>query len=79
MSEQPTPTPDDHAPTNNPDAALHWAAVAYNLAAAREARGQYLTPDEQTNFHQYQNAARSHGYTDRDVRDHAKALQGATR
>lgn len=74
MSEQ-QPTPDDGTPTNNPDAALHWAAVAYNLAATREAQGQYLNNDEQKAFTRYQSAARSHGYTDGQVRQHANTIR----
>lgn len=74
---EPTPAPDDGTPTNNPAAALHWAAEAYNLAARREARGQFLGGDEQANFTRYQTAARSHGYTERDVRAYAATLPTA--
>ena len=71
MSEQQL---NDGTPTNDPAAALHWAAVAYNLAASREGRGQFLTVDEQASFTRYQSAARLHGYTDRDVRAYAATL-----
>lgn len=70
----PSPTPDDGTPTNNPAAALHWAAEAYNLAARREAQGRYLNTDEQANYQRYQSAARSHGFTEQQVRDHAATL-----
>jgi hypothetical protein len=75
MSEQ--TTVDDGTPQNDPAAALHWAAVAYNLAAARERQGNYLTTDEQAQFTRYQSAARSHGFTDQDVRTHAAELNEA--
>ena len=64
----------DGTPTNDPAAALHWAAVAYGLAEAREQQGHFLTSDEQAAFTRYQSAARSHGFTDEQVRDHAKTL-----
>lgn len=44
--QPPTPTPDDGTPTNDPAAALHWAAVAIGLAEAREQQGHFLTADE---------------------------------
>jgi hypothetical protein len=69
--------PDDGTPTNDPAAALHWAAAAYNLAAAREQQGNFLTADEQANFTRYQTAARSHGQTDGDVRAYAATLSSA--
>lgn len=61
----------DGTPANDPDAALHWAGVAYNLAASREERGQFLTTSEQANYTRYQSAARSHGFTEQQVRDYA--------
>lgn len=67
----------DGTPANDPSAALHWAAEAYNLAARRELKGHYLNSDEQANFTRYQNAARSHGYTDQDVRAYAATLNSA--
>jgi hypothetical protein len=73
----PTPTQDDGTPTNDPAAALHWAAVAYGLAAAREQQGHYLTPDEQAAYTQYQSAARAHGFTEEQVREHEKTLRPA--
>jgi hypothetical protein len=75
--QAPTPTPDDGTPRNNPDAALHWAAEAYNLAARRENQGKFLNADEQANYTRYQSTARSHGHTDQDVRDHAATLSTA--
>jgi hypothetical protein len=75
--QQPSPAPDDGTPTNDPAAALHWAAEAYNLAARREQQGNFLNADEQANFTRYQSAARSHGYTDQDVRAHAATLESA--
>jgi hypothetical protein len=74
-SQQPTPEPDDGTPTNDPAAALFFAAAAYGLAQAREAQGNFLTVDEQAAFTRYQSAARSHGYTDVQVREHAATLR----
>lgn len=74
QAETPTPAPDDGTPTTNPAAALHWAAEAYNHAARREAQGRYLNTDEQTNYQRYQSAARSHGYTEQQVRVYAASL-----
>lgn len=68
----------DGTPTNDPAAALHWAGAAYNLAAAREGRGQFLTTDEQANYTRYQSAARSHGFTEQQVRDYAASLTRTT-
>lgn len=75
--QQPTPRADDGTPRNNPAAALHWAAEAYNLAARREQQGRFLNADEQANYTRYQSAARSHGHTDQDVRAHAATLNSA--
>lgn len=71
---EPTPAPDDGTPTNDPAAALHWAAAATGLAEAREQQGHYLTPDEQAAFTRYQSAARSHGFTDEQIRCYANTL-----
>lgn len=66
---EPTPAPEtDGTPTQDPAAALHFAAVAIGLAEARETQGHYLTTEEQAVFHRYQNAARSHGFTEQQVR-----------
>lgn len=70
----PTPTPDDGTPQNDPNAALHWAAVAQGLAAAREAQGHPLTAAERVEYDRYQNAARAHGYTDGEIRAHMQSL-----
>ena len=70
MSEQQTPAPDDGTPTNDPAAALHWAAVALGLAEARTQQGNPLTDDERTEYDRYQDAARSHGFTEQQVREH---------
>lgn len=67
----------DGAPANDPDAALHWAAEAYNLAARREQQGRYLNVDEQANYSRFQSAARSHGFTEQQVRDYAATLAAA--
>ncbi|WP_329336135.1 hypothetical protein OG252_13220 [Streptomyces sp. NBC_01352] len=69
-------TPDDGTPTNDPAAALHWAAVAIGLAQAREQQGHFLTTDEQAAFSRYQAAARAHGFTDEQIHEHAKTLSG---
>lgn len=76
-SEPRTQGLDDGTPINDPAAALHWAAESYNLAARREAQGKFLNADEQANYHRFQNAARSHGYTEHDVRIHAATLSTA--
>ena len=67
---QPTPAPDDGTPTNDPAAALHWAAVAIGLAEAREQQGNPLTDDERAELDRYQDAARSHGITEQQVREY---------
>ena len=72
--QQPTPTPDDGTPTNDSAAALHWAAVAVGLAEAREQQGHLPTADEQAAFSRYQAAARSHGFTDEQIRAHKDTL-----
>ena len=73
---RPTPAQSDGTPTNDPDAAHHWAAVAVGLAAARTEQGHPLTADERVQYDRYQDAARSHGFTDQQVRDHVKTLGG---
>ena len=65
---QPTPTPDDGTPTNDPAAALHWAAAALGLAEARTQQGHPLTDTERATFDRYQQAAHAHGFTDEQIR-----------
>ena len=65
---QPTPTPDDGTPTNDPAAALHWAAVAIGLAEARTQQGNPLTDTERAAYDRYQQAAHAHGHTDEQIR-----------
>lgn len=77
QAPQPTPAPDDGTPTNDPAAALHWAAVAIGLAQAREQQGHFLTTDEQAAFSRYQAAARAHGFSDEQIHEHAKTLRPA--
>lgn len=60
----------DGTPTNDPAAALHWAAVAIGLAEARTEQGNPLTDAERVNFDRYQAAAHSHGFTDAQIRDY---------
>jgi len=67
---QPTPTPDDGTPTNDPAAALYWAAAAIGLAEARTEQGHPLTETERAAFDRYQDAARAHGFNDAQVRDY---------
>ncbi|MFF6781410.1 hypothetical protein [Streptomyces sp. NPDC012510] len=67
-ASQPTPTPDDGTPTNDPTAALHWAAVAIGLAEARTQQGNPLNDTERAAFDRYQNAAHAHGHTDEQIR-----------
>ncbi|RXS84208.1 hypothetical protein EST92_11665 [Streptomyces sp. TM32] len=54
--------------------ALHWAAVAIDLKASRERRDMPLTSDELAVHERYQANARSHGFTDADVRDYHAQL-----
>lgn len=77
-ADQTSQSVNDGTPTNDPAAALHWAAVAYGLAAAREQQGKFLTSDEQANYTRYQTAARSHGFTEQQVREYASALARPT-
>jgi len=65
-------------PVSASNSALHWAGVAYGLASAREQQGRFLTTDEQAEFTRYQSAARSHGFTEQQVRDYAAALARPT-
>ncbi|NUO43673.1 MAG: hypothetical protein HOV82_16745 [Streptomyces sp.] len=65
---QPSPAPNDGTPTNDPAAALHWAAVAIGLAEAREEQGHPLTDQERAAFDRYQDAAHAHGLTEKQVR-----------
>lgn len=65
---RPTPTPDDGTPSNDPAAALHWAAIAIGLAEARTQQGNPLTDDERATFDRYQDAAHAHGFTDEQIR-----------
>ena len=65
---------DQPTPASN---ALHAAAAAYGLAEAREQQGHFLTVDEQAAFTRYQSAARSHGFTDTQVREHAATISGS--
>jgi hypothetical protein len=66
-AQQPTPE-SDGTPTNDPAAALHWAAAAIGLAEARTQQGNPLTDTERTAFDRYQAAAHHHGYTDAQIR-----------
>lgn len=68
--EQPTPAPTNGAPTDDPAAALHWAAVAIGLAEAREQQGNPLTDDDRAAYDSYQAAAHGHGFTNVQVRDY---------
>lgn len=70
MNEQQNTRPDDGTPTNDPAAALHWAAVAIGLAEARTEQGNPLTGDERTELDRYQEAARAHGFTEQQIREH---------
>lgn len=66
--EQPSPAPSDGTPTNDPAAALKWAAMSLGLAEARTQQGNPLTDDERAVHDRYQEAARSHGFTDEQIR-----------
>lgn len=77
MTEQQTAAPDDGTPTNNPDAALYFAAMALGLAEARTQQGNPLTPDERIAYDRYQNAARAHGHTDETIRARKDAIDAA--
>ncbi|MEV5347166.1 hypothetical protein [Streptomyces achromogenes] len=67
----------DGTPTNDPAAALHWAAVALGLAEAREQQGAPLTADERGHFNEYQAAAHHHGFTDAQIRCYLNELRPA--
>ena len=66
---QPTPT-SDRTPTNDPAAALHWAAAAIGLAEARAAQGHHLTDAEHDAYERYQDAAHAHGFTGEQILDY---------
>jgi hypothetical protein len=66
MSEQQT----TGTPTDDPAAALHWAAAAIGLAEARAQQGHPLTDDERVTYDRYQAAAHGHGFTEQQVRDY---------
>jgi hypothetical protein len=67
MAEPTTPATDG-TPTNDPAAALHWAAAAIGLAEARAAQGHTLTEAEHDAYDRYQAAAHAHGHTDEQIR-----------
>lgn len=67
---EPTPAPSDGTPTNDPAAALHWAAAAIGLAEARATQGQPLTDDEHAAYERYQDAAHAHGFTGEQILDY---------
>ena len=69
-TQQPTPTTNDGTPTNDPAAALHWAAAAIGLAEARAAQGRRLTDDEHDAYERYQDAAHAHGFTGEQILDY---------
>ncbi|MFL1903106.1 hypothetical protein ACJWDR_28975 [Streptomyces tauricus] len=73
-SQRPTPAQNDGTPTNDPDAALHWAAVAVGLAEARTQQGYPLTDTERDSFDRYQAAAHGHGITDEQIRAYTDEL-----
>lgn len=77
MSEQQSLAPDDGTPTNDPAAALHFAAMALGLAEAREQQGHPLTAQERVEYDRYQNAARAHGHTDETIRARKDAIDAA--
>ncbi|MCQ8831789.1 hypothetical protein [Streptomyces malaysiensis] len=64
----------NHTPTDDRDAAIHWAAVAIGLKESREQRGKPLTAAEQAAFERYQDAARQHGITDAQIREYLRNL-----
>ena len=57
-----------NAPTDPAKNALYWAAVAVGLKEAQERDHGPLSPEHLANFEQFQNLARSYGYTDGDIR-----------
>lgn len=75
--DQPTPAPNDGTPTNDPAAALHWAAAAIGLAEARTEQGHPLTDDERAHFDRYQAAAHAHGFTGQEIRDRLNEINRA--
>lgn len=64
----------NHTPTDDRDAAIHWAAEAIRLKESRERRGNPLTAAEQAVFDRYQDAARQHGITEAQVREYLRNL-----
>ena len=68
------PTPNTYTPDTNPEAALHWAAAALNLAERRTAQNILLTSTENATYERYQTAARSHGFTDDQIREYAARM-----
>lgn len=59
-----------YTPETDPQAALHWAACARNLADRKES----LTHAEQATYDRYQTAAYHHGITDDQIREYADGL-----
>lgn len=68
------PTPNTYTPDTDAQAALHWAGAALNLAERRTAQNVPLTDGEKANYERYQEAARSHGITDDEVRERATVM-----
>jgi SOS response regulatory protein OraA/RecX len=66
----PSADQNDGTPTSDPEAALHWAAMAVGLAERRTRESRPLTADEHANYDRYLAAARSHGFTDEDISDY---------
>ncbi|MFD1277419.1 hypothetical protein [Streptomyces kaempferi] len=61
---------------DTPAAALHRAAVGIEMKTAREADGRPLDAVELAGFQQDQAAARSHGFSDADIRARYNSLPG---
>lgn len=57
-----------NVPTDPARNALHWAAVAVGLKEANERDHGPMPTDQKADFEKYQDLARSHGYTDDDIR-----------
>ena len=60
--------------TDEQENARHWAAVAIGLKEAREKQGNPLTAEERVHFDRYQANARSHGFTDAQIRAYQQSL-----
>ncbi|WP_405883620.1 hypothetical protein OG747_36565 [Streptomyces sp. NBC_01384] len=62
--------------TKDRDDALYRAAMAIEMRGARDHDGRPLAADELAAFEGYQTVARSHGFTDADIRRYQRTQLG---